>query len=147
MSDPRAYMLILADAGRDKHPDLRLIQFLRTLDKYGFSLANAQGSDPPSPGLLETITLEHGVRYDDAGFSRAPGTARDDGDQALLGEDVVYDAGRYRRHAREMRGHTPIAIPSLGAGRGAGGIEHGPGDLRQMPGPPCTIGRGRAPGV
>jgi hypothetical protein len=61
--------------------------------------------------------------------TRSPGTARDDGDQALLGEDVVHDAGRYRRHAREMRGrsHTPIAIPGLGAGRGAGGLGYGPG--------------------
>jgi hypothetical protein len=66
MTDPRAYMVILADAGGEEHPDLRLVKLLRTLDKYGFTLANAQGSDPPSPGLLETITLEHGVRYDDA---------------------------------------------------------------------------------
>jgi hypothetical protein len=62
-------MLILADAGRDEHLDLRLVKFRRTLDKYGFTLANAQGSDPPLPGLLETITLEHGVRYDDAGLA------------------------------------------------------------------------------
>jgi hypothetical protein len=66
MADPRAYRLILADASGDEHPDLRLVKFLRTLDKYGFTLANAHGSDPPSPGLLETITREHG---DDAGLA------------------------------------------------------------------------------
>jgi hypothetical protein len=69
MTDPRAYMLILADVGGDEHPDRRLVKLLRTLHDHGFTLANAQGSDPPSPGLLETITLEHGVRYDDAGLA------------------------------------------------------------------------------
>jgi hypothetical protein len=69
MTDARAYMLILVDAGRDEHPDLRLVKLLRTFRDYGFTLANAQGSDPPSPGLLETITLEHGVRYDDEGLA------------------------------------------------------------------------------
>ena len=39
-----------------------------------------------SPGLLETITLEHGVRYDDAGLAERLERLRDDGDQALLGE-------------------------------------------------------------
>jgi hypothetical protein len=55
MTDQRAYLLVIADAGREEHPDLRLIKLLRTFRDYGFTLANAQGSDPPSPGLLETI--------------------------------------------------------------------------------------------
>ena len=69
MTEPRSYMLILADDGGDEHPDRRLVKLLRVLQDYGFTLANAQGSDPPSTGLLETITLEHGVRYDDAGLA------------------------------------------------------------------------------
>jgi hypothetical protein len=69
MTDARAYMLVIADAGGDEHPDRRLVKLLRALQDYGFTLANAQGSDPPSPGLLETITLEHGVCYDDAGLA------------------------------------------------------------------------------
>ena len=44
MTDPRAYMLILADAGRDEHPDLRLVKLLRTFRQT----ANAHGaSDKP----------------------------------------------------------------------------------------------------
>jgi hypothetical protein len=62
-------MLILVDAGGEEHPDRRLVKLLRALQDYGFTLANAQGSDPPLPGLLETITLEHGVRYDDAALA------------------------------------------------------------------------------
>ena len=63
------YLVILADAGGPEHPDQRLLKLLRTFYDYGFTLANVQGSDPPSPGLLETITLEHGVRYDDAALA------------------------------------------------------------------------------
>ena len=36
---PRAYMLILADAGGEEHPDLRLVKLLRTFRDYGFTLA------------------------------------------------------------------------------------------------------------
>lgn len=120
MTDPRAYMLILADAGVDEHPDRRLVKLLRTFGDYGFTLANAQGSDPPTPGLLETITLEHGVRYDDAGLAERLERLETTAIKRYLVRTLVHDAARHHRHAREMRGRSrpPIAIPCLGAGAG-----------------------------
>jgi len=63
----RGYLLTIIADGGDEHPDMRLVKLLRTFGEYGFTLANAQGSDPPSPGLLETIEREHGISYTGVG--------------------------------------------------------------------------------
>jgi hypothetical protein len=63
----RGYLLaIIADAG-DEHPDKRVLRLLRSLKDFGFAPVDVQGSDPPSPGLLETIEREFGISYSGKG--------------------------------------------------------------------------------
>lgn len=62
-------MLILSDIGGDEHPDVRLLRLLRVIGNYGLGVCNVQGSAPPAPGTLETITSEFGIRYDDAAYA------------------------------------------------------------------------------
>lgn len=63
----RGYLLTIIADGGGEHPDLRLVKLLRTFGEYGFTLANVQGSDPPSAGMLETIEREHGISYSGVG--------------------------------------------------------------------------------
>ena len=65
------------------HPDQRLLMLLRMLREFGFILADCEGCQPPSPGLMGSLAEEHGLPF--SGQRGRPEESEDDWQPRIAG--------------------------------------------------------------